>query len=65
MTYKFSCDRHGTFWISIPINEYDDKKNKQICPKCGEKLMRVIEWTGTASGSGDGWYGRSDGGKTI
>jgi len=51
--------------LDIPIDKYMDLKEKQKCPHCHKKLERIIEWTGVATGSGDGWYGRSDGGKTI
>lgn len=42
-----------------------DLKDKQKCPYCHKKLERVLEWSGVATGSGDGWFGRSNGGKTI
>lgn len=53
------------------MSDYDSQKNKQICPVCYAVdsnqvlLKRVIEWTGIASGSGSGWFGRSDGSKSI
>lgn len=46
------------------MSEYDNQKNRQICPVCyavdsNQVIMqRVIEWTGIASGSGEGWFGR-------
>ena len=66
MTYKFyckACDMEHE--LDIPIAKYMDLKDKQKCPYCKKKLERVLEWSGVATGSGDGWFGRSDGGKTI
>ena len=66
MIYKFyckTCDMEHE--LDIPIDKYMDLKEKQKCPYCKKKLERVLEWTGVATGSGDGWHGRSDGGKTI
>ena len=66
MIYKFyckACDMEHE--LDIPIAKYTDLKDKQTCPCCHKKLERVLEWTGVATGSGQGWFGRSDGGKTI
>lgn len=66
MIYKFyckACDMEHD--LDIPIDKYMDLKDKQHCPFCKKKLERVFEWSGVATGSGDGWFGRSDGGKTI
>lgn len=61
MNYKFKCEACGGICErDIPMNEYGKQKDKQIC-SCGGKLVRVIEWTGSASGSGDGWCGKSSG----
>lgn len=72
MLYKFRCPScNYTTEIDIPISEYDDQKDKQICPVCYAvdsnqvSLKRVIEWTGIASGSGSGWFGKSDGSTAI
>lgn len=72
MLYKFRCPScNYTIEIDIPIAEYDNQKNCQICPVCYAVdsnqvlLKRVIEWTGIASGNGSGWFGRSDGCKSI
>ena len=43
----------------ICIKDYDRLKNSQTCSKCGGALKRVIEWQGIASGSGEGWCGKS------
>lgn len=53
------------------MSDYDNQKDKQICPVCYAVdsnqvlLKRVIEWTGIASGNGSGWFGKSDGSKSI
>ena len=72
MNYKFKCPVcRSTINIDIPIEDYDNQKDKQICPVCYAVdsnqvlLKRVIEWTGIASGNGSGWFGRSDGCKSI
>ena len=72
MNYRFLCNEcNRTFEIDIPIAEYDNQKDKQICPVCYAAdsnqvlLKRVIEWTGIASGNGSGWFGKSDGSKSI
>ena len=72
MLYKFSCPSCDyTTEIDIPMSEYDTLKDKQICPVCYAVdsnqvlLKRVIEWTGIASGNGSGWFGKSDGSKSI
>lgn len=72
MLYKFRCPScNYTTEIDIPIAEYDNLKDKQICPVCYAVdsnqvlLKRVIEWTGIASGSGSGWFGKSDGSTAI
>ena len=41
------------------------EKNESLCPECKEKMERVIEWNGIATGNGGGWFGKSDGGKAI
>ena len=72
MKYAFQCPTcNKTFDIDIPMAEYDNLKDKQLCPVClaldsnQVLLKRVIEWNGIASGSGDGWFGRSDGSTAI
>ena len=72
MKYAFQCPTcNKTFDIDIPMTEYDSLKDKQLCPVCYALnsnqvlLKRVIEWDGIASGSGDGWFGRSDGSTAI
>lgn len=66
MTYRFYCETCDTEHdLDIPIDKYMDLKDKQKCPHCKKKLKRIIEWSGVASGSGDGWFGRGDGSKTI
>ena len=72
MTYKFACPEcKKTFDIDIPMAEYVNQKNCQLCPVClaldsnHVLLKRVIEWDGIASGSGDGWFGKSTGERAI
>lgn len=66
MKYCFRCEKCNDIQnIEISMNDYDKLKDKQICSKCGAALKRVIEWNGIATGSGDGWFGKSDGGKAI
>lgn len=66
MTYKFRCEKcEKDFDIDILISEYDAEKEKQVCPDCGAKIKRVIEWEGIAQGSGQGWFGKSDGSNAI
>lgn len=58
MFYRFHCDKcKKDLQVNIPMNLYDSEKDKQLCPECNSKLNRVIEWTGIAKGTGDGWYG--------
>ena len=65
MFYKFYCKKcDKNHKIDIKMAEYDKEKNNQKCPECQEKLERVIEWQGTATGNGPGWCGNSYG-KTI
>jgi putative FmdB family regulatory protein len=62
MFYKFRCIKcRQDFEVDLSIKEYDKEKNNQKCPFCFEKAERVIEWTGIAQGSGEGWAGRSSG----
>lgn len=72
MLYKFRCPScNYTTEVDIPMSEYDEQKNCQLCPVCYAVdsnqvlLKRVIEWTGIASGNGSGWFGKSDGSKSI
>lgn len=66
MLYRFRCAKCGNEQkIAIPMDEYDEKKNCQTCKKCGNLLARVIEFSGSISGGGDGWFGKSNGGTTI
>lgn len=72
MKYEFRCPVcRSTINIDMPIEDYDNQKDKQICPICYAVdsnqvlLKRVIEWSGIASGNGTGWFGLSDGCKSI
>lgn len=62
MLYRFICKTcRCEEEKEIAIKDYDAEKEKQVCTNCGGKMQRVIEWEGTASGSGDGWCGKSTG----
>ena len=62
MIYDFKCTQcKKVFEVGIPIKDYDKLKNRQTCPICGNKMERIIEWEGTATGSGQGWCGKSSG----
>lgn len=62
MVYNFICDNCGKeFEIDIPVQQYDEQKDKQVCKECGSHLQRKIEWHGIAIGSGQGWCGNSKG----
>ena len=65
MKYLFKCKCGHKEELDIPMDKYDSLKDKQFCVLCRGKMNRVIEWTGVASGYGEGWHGRSDGGKAI
>ena len=66
MIYNFKCENCGKLIeVAISIKEYDKVKNKQACPLCNGRLKRVIEWNGIATGSGAGWFGKSDGSNAI
>ena len=65
MVYKFKCKAcNKEEEKEIPIKEYDKEKTKQVCSDCGSKMDRVLEWSGIAEGSGQGWFG-ARGGNTI
>ena len=62
MKYLFRCVDCGEEQEKeICIKDYDRLKNNQKCKNCGGVLKRIIEWTGIASGSGEGWCGKSTG----
>ena len=62
MNYNFKCENCGKIVEEeICLKDYDRLKNRQTCPECGQKMKRVIEWSGIATGSGDGWVGKSGG----
>lgn len=66
MTYQFYCSNcDKDFDVDIPIAEYDVEKTNQTCPICKGPIRRVIIWNGTATGSGAGWFGKSNGERTI
>lgn len=62
MKYNFKCTNCGREQEKeICIKDYDKVKNSQTCDNCGGTLKRIIEWQGIASGSGEGWCGKSTG----
>lgn len=66
MQYKYycsNCDRN--VYIDIPMSEYNQRKDGNLCPDCKGPIRRVIEWSGVASGSGEGWFGKSNGCSAI
>ena len=66
MKYRFICTEcKCEEEKEIAVKDYDTEKEKQTCSNCGAKMQRVIEWHGIATGSGAGWFGKSDGGKAI
>jgi len=68
MYYRFICTDKNCGCEedkNIPVADYDREKEKQICSNCGAKMQRVIEWEGIATGSGLGWFGKSDGSSAI
>ena len=66
MKYRFICTEcKCEEEKEIAVKDYDTEKEKQTCSNCGTKMQRVIEWEGFAKGSGEGWFGKSDGGNTI
>lgn len=68
MFYKFICTNKSCGAEEekeIAVKDYDTEKGKQTCSNCGAKMQRVIEWHGIATGSGAGWFGKSDGSNAI
>lgn len=55
--YDFECeDCQTVFEIEIPMSEYSDKKDKQTCPNCGKKLVRVFNKIGDPIYNAGGFY---------
>lgn len=47
MLYDFKCSLCGAeAEIDIPMKEYDEKKDKQVCALCSGKMERVMGWKG-------------------
>ena len=66
MKYRFICTEcKCEEEKEIPIKDYDEQKEKQICSSCGGKMQRLLEWEGIATGNGEGWFGKSDGSNAI
>lgn len=50
MTYTFRCEKcNKQEEINIPMSEYDEEKDKQVCVYCRAKLKRVLEFNGTVN----------------
>ena len=70
MYYRFICTNKNCGAEEekeIPMKDYDKEKEKQVCSSCGGKMQRfrLLEWEGFAKGSGEGWFGKSDGSNAI
>ena len=53
MEYRFRCPKCGNEQkIAIPMDEYDELKDKQICDDDGSPLERIIEFEGSIGGTG-------------
>lgn len=53
MLYRFRCITCGKYhYKNIPMDKYDELKDKQICDDDGNLLERVIEWNGPANNLG-------------
>ena len=53
MEYKFRCNTCNTLVIrEIPMDKYDSLKDSQTCNSCGNRLNRVIEWSGSCGNTG-------------
>ena len=69
MKYRFICTNKNCGAEEekeIPIKDYDEQKEKQICFSCGGKMQRLLEWEGIATSSNsNGWFGKSDGSNAI
>lgn len=62
--YDFECEEcKTTFEVEIPMSEYSEKKDNQVCPNCGKKLTRVMnQISGTIYNCG-GFYDTDNGKK--
>lgn len=66
MVYNFMCPLcKKVYQKDIKMSDYDTEKDKQFCDDDKTKLERVIEFEGSISGGGGGWFGKSNGGTTI
>ena len=66
MLYRFKCTEcKCEEEKEIAIKDYDEEKEKQVCSSCGAKMQRLLEWSGIATGNGEGWFGKSDGSNAI
>lgn len=59
--YEFKCNKCDKIVDrEIPVEKYEAEKYLQKC-ECGALMARVLAWHGIATGSGDGWCGKSGG----
>lgn len=57
MIYIFKCTRcRKNIELDIPMSEYSEKKDKQVCPDCGEKVKRVLTPIGSPIFNCGGFY---------
>ena len=49
--YKYKCNNCGEF----EVNQKMDDDSLQKCPKCGNKVKKLVSWNGNFSLKGDGW----------
>lgn len=63
MIYLFRCPKCGNEQkIAIAMDEYDEKKSKQVCIKCSSILERVFEPFSGSIQLTNGMYGTGSGG---
>lgn len=55
--YDFNCEKCKTnVELEIPMSEYNEVKDKQVCSKCGSKLVRVLVPVGEPIYNCGGFY---------
>lgn len=53
MLYRYKCITCGKYhYKNIPMDKYDELKDKQICDDDGSPLERIIEFEGSIGGTG-------------
>lgn len=62
--YIFNCNKcKKDVELTIPINDYDEQKDKQVCKKCGSKMTRVFTDIGLTTYGCTGFYDTDNRGK--